>query len=424
MGHPVLGNPNSKFRAAGMRGMKSGCSPVATGVASAGPSTIIPALREGEVAVVHDVRMHCTLQASAAAQATNTWTLNGGTMKFTCWGDANSPTTTRYDFSPKGSLVIVPNGANPVLTAQANVAQAWHMKVRYQRMRLVDAIQAGYMPGVPWVGTATGAAAPVDIVTAAAVTPKRGLEVRGFAITGKVSTAASGAIQEIMIGFFDGAAVERKMVKNCYAKDTAQGSPQLIVGNCRIRGPVGFGIRHTPAENNANAQTAAWGFFYPSDQGQRTWPGTGIPPASATGAFTGGDYFWLYSEVVTNATATNWFPTTTVANNRTPYVIDGIVCTLGGSNGDAAAFSIGFSDNAKVVTEAFTMNCITVASSGAVAYVREDVNMELVVADPIAFAAANGGGGDVDKACFLAWGRFGASSNTLTGYRVDSLNEV
>jgi len=290
-------------------------------------------------------------------------------------------------------------------------------------MRVLDAVTAGYLPGTPFIATAgsAGSGAPIDLITSATVTAARGLDVRGVVISGTQSNAASGAIKEIMVGFWDGA-TERKLVKNCYATANILASPQLVISNGLFRGPKGFGLRATFGENGTNARVSVWGYFY--TDAQRTWPGTGVPPASATGAFDAGDYFWIYSENVAGLSVANWFPTTTVANLKNTYVIDGVVCTIGGSTGDAAMFNVGFTDNVKSFVDGFPLNAATAA--GAVAYVREDMHMRLSVADPVAFGIATLAT-DVDKACMLAWGRFGGEQlvpGANTSYRAEELFEV
>ena len=414
-GHTVLGQPNTKWRGAHF-GSRKIASSTNSGVTVAS-KTYITAVPTGFVALIDKIAIVFSARLTAATNETLTITLNSQSMRFLARRDAATHRMKDYSIYPNGSLVVTEGNT---LTMSCTTDFTWFTQVEYRLVPTVWAIQFGYLPGVPFVASAVVAAGATDLITSATVTPKRGLDVRGVAITGTQQNAAAGAAQEIMVGFWEpGVAVERKILKNCYGTASQVGTHDLIISNGRFRGPLGaisgtdasFGIRCT-AGQATNAVVTVWGFFYPYFEGQKTWPGTGVPPAADTTAYTGGDYWWMFTEQVASG-AVNVFPATSIAGRNLSLTIDGWCGSIAAQNGTGVTMTFG------VVSPALTVGCPIVynaiggaaGDAGAVTKVFENMNMPWRSdIGPLALALAVLGGANPDKASFTAWGRFGGPS--------------
>lgn len=409
MPNQAVALPRSKWRSASLGNRKIVCSPL-TGVQAAS-NTYIPTVQAGYVALIDVIRITCQQQL-AAINATLTISLSGGSLRFISRADAAVSKNQDFSIFPNGSLVVT---AGTAMTMQASVTSNWFTQVEYRLVPIIDAIAAGYLPGVPFVASVI-AGAPTDIIAAATVTSTRGLDVQGMCITGSQQTATGAANKEVLIGFIDsGGATERKIVKNCYGGTNSVDNTPMLIDRCRVRGPLGYGIRATMGD--ANAAVSVWGFYYDTAQGQRTWPGTGLIP-SAGDAFDCSDYFWLYTEA-TAAAIYELFPATTGAKSRNTYTVDGFVGSVSGNTSTSNIVGLAFGDTLAPCGPSvlFSGEAGGAGNAGNSLGVFQNLGLPFRVDGRVGVGVTTGGAASA-KVGALVWGRFGGNQYT-DGYRTD-----
>lgn len=392
----------SKFRHA-HRGTKHSFSAI-TGAATSAQTYI--STDAGQVAIVDKIVLNCALPDAAASPASimATVTINGVAMRF-AWrtfdGSTAGFTSSRtYVLRPKGTLVVNPSSS---LTVTSDTASLVSARVDYRKIGLVEAVSAGYLPGTSFQishgdlvsGTRTA------LISAATVTSSRCLEINGFTITGNMATSTGGSPGSVLLEFSDGASTHRKIVRNCYSSADVEHNNPMIVNDCVIRGPAGYGLYVTANKTVSSTdivRATVWGRYIPSDR-QSTFPGTGVAPA-ATDACDAGDYFWLYNE---NTAQANYevFPATTMANSENVCTIDGYAISAGLNTGAQVLFSVSSAASSKVYSAA--MAGIGVASR---TWVEDDLEMQVRVDDRPALTVFNAAGTATNLG-MLMWGRMG-----------------
>nr|MBP7572309.1 hypothetical protein [Acidobacteriota bacterium] len=331
----------SKFRHA-HRGTKHSSS--AAGGAATSAQTYITT-GAGQVAVIDKIVLRCALADAAASPLSVklTLTLNGSTMDF-AWRTFDGATAgfaagRVYTLRPKGSLVVNPSSS---LTMTSDTLGIVFARVDYRMVGIEEAISAGYLAGTTFnithgnlvSGTRTA------LISAATVTSSRCLEINGFAITGNMATSTGASPGSVLLEFSDGS-THRKIVRNCYSSADPEHNNPMIVSDCVIRGPAGYGLYVTANKTVSGTdivRASVWGRYVPSDR-QSTFPGTGVAPG-ATDACDTGDYFWLYNENTTHLGTYEVFPSTTMARSENVCTLDGYAISAGLHTGGALVFSI------------------------------------------------------------------------------------
>ncbi len=394
----------SKFRHA-HRGTKHSFSAV-TGAATSAQTYITTGV--SQVAVIDKIVLRCALPDAAASPASIKviLTLNGSTMDF-AWrtfdGSTAGFTSGRtYVLRPKGSLVVNPSSS---LTLTSDTASLVFARVDYRMVGLEEAINAGYLAGTTFnithgnlvSGTRTA------LISAATVTSSRCLEINGFAITGNMATSTGASPGSVLLEFSDGS-THRKIVRNCYSSADPEHNNPMIVSDCVIRGPAGYGLYVTANKTVSGTdivRASIWGRYIPSDR-QSTFPGTGVAPG-ATDACDTGDYFWLYNE---NTAQANYevFPSTTMARSENVCTIDGYAISAGLNTGAQCLFSVASAASSKVYSA--VMAGVGVASQ---TWVEDDLEMQVRVDDRPCLSIFNAAGTATNLG-MLVWGRMGGPS--------------
>lgn len=409
MSVPVLGLNKSKFRRGTLAGTRHANTPI--GGLTTSNQTFIPTLNNDTVAIIDSIRINWACADVAATVLTVTITLNGVELVFceqTQSGRIRNPTTL---LRPKGTLMVTPGNSmlaktNAIFGTNGSIA---FLSVDYRLMSVTKAIEAGYMTGTPFVAclNSTLTTTPVTMVPTATVTTGRGIEINGIAITGRQSNATGGAAKTVLVEFLDpGASTHRKVFKNCYATNDPSGSPAMIVNDCKIRGPLGYGLRVTAGETASNASVVVWGQYYSGSQ--KTYPGTGVPPTSLTGSFDAGEYFWIFEDTTTGSSASphNYiFPNTTVASSEDMVQVDGYAISST-QNATCIATHDLMIDSLNVPVSA-ALACFGGAGvvPGASLVVDDDAGIVVRLDDKLAVRATVALGAVTELGCTV-WGRF------------------
>lgn len=419
MSVPVFGLRKSKFRS----GELSGIRRVGSTVAALGTSdTAMITTTADQVAVIDRIDMNIAAGDTAAAVLTVTLTINGNVMVFadqTVAGRTRNETTT---LRPKGTMIVEPSSTLLAKTNAApgtNASAVW-IQVHYRIMAKTAAIAAGL-----WVGTQFQASllalstSPTTLIATATVGTTRGLEINGITITGRQSNATSAANKTILVEFLDPAdSTHRKVFKNCYASNDPSGSPKLIVNDCVIRGPLGYGLRVTSGEATSNAAVTVWGKYYIGSQS--TYPGTGVGPASLTAAIDAGEYFWIYDESTSTADPHRYlFPNTTAALSNNVATIDGYAFSAATAAGGISTFDVIANSTAKSITGYAPLFGGGVGVGGAMTKVSDSEQAHIRIGDTPALRVVNAVGTPVVG--MTVWGRFGGTSRKSTSLARDYL---
>lgn len=415
MSVPVLGLNRSKFTGgADLAGRGSACA-VFTGISEAGAVTFISTGAD-QVAIVDgiDIMIEAPAVGSDIGDAVMvvTVTINGQTMDFCAKNVTGRFSRRRFTLRPRGTLIVNPS-STLTMRSSAGHSLLCHAFVQHRKMPVTKAIAAGYYNGTRFaatVGSGVTAATPVDLITAATVTASRCMRIRGVVISGHLTNATGAANQEILLEFTDGAATHRKFVKNCYGNaDPDGGSQTLLIDDCVITGPAGYGVRATFGQTGSNARVAIWGEYVNS---QETWPGTGLEPGASDAVSNAGKYFWIYSD---SAASDNYdiMPSTTLANSRAMLQIDGVCASISGNIDVASVASLGFIGLAKGITGSLPLvtrpNGGGTSASGANTFVFQNLNVRARADSRAGFTFLNAGGAGAGKAGLLVWGRFGGN---------------
>ena len=360
-----------------------------------------------EVAIVDRVDITIMLLDQAAADTLVTMTINSQTMKFTGRCTTGRTRKAQYTLKPKGTMWVNPSSTMTIVCGTAGyVGQAF---VRYRKMSVGRAIELGYRVSqflCASSGTISGAGTPQSMIAASTVTANRCIEINGIAITGTLPTATSASQLEILLEFTNESAIHRKIIKNCYGDSDPESGNPLIINDCVIRGPKGYGLRVTAGATGASVQASVWGRYVDCPTSSTsTFPGTGVVPG-ATDALDTGDYFWVFSDRVTNG-LDEIFPATTCATKSGTYVIDGYAAAMSVTKSGSGTFGL-VDTNSKCYTPLIVG--LGAAGGGTVAgcqvHVYEDLDLRFRLKDRIGLATVVLGG-TIGQAGQLVWGRCG-----------------
>lgn len=365
-----------------------------------------------QVAIIDAIDVITTGSDAAAANRVISLVVGGTKLSFVVRTVSGQIRQRTYRVRPKGTLVVPPSTA--VSATSDTAGHAGDIGIRYRLMSVTEAIAAGYYKGTPWcVSTGSlGGTSATDITgfTSADVTTSRGLEINGICITGGMSTATSAAPLEIMLEFYNGT-TSRKIIKQIYTSSVPEVTNPIIISDCVIRGPIGYGLRVTAGLAGAGCQIALWGKYTTANVGggTQTFPGTGVIPGASDAADLG-EHFWVFSE----ATATGvyeFFPSTTLSANSSSYVLDGYSITASGNGAaNAGIVTLAKADTLQSVTVPVTTGIGAGAGVGGVGtMVDDDCGLRFRLNDRIGFGVVNAIG-TMTKTGMLAWGRLGSRS--------------
>jgi hypothetical protein len=253
-----------------------------------------------EVALVDEVVLS-SLTNDAASNHTVTLQVNGLDLPIHFPGTVDQAVSDRIVWKPKGNLVVHPSQTLNIKCGTAGQAFA---RIRYRKMRMMEAIARGFLTSLPSVcstntvtGSGTAAATAKQILAPVA---GYSVEVLGFTLTGHNYNAAA---DNIRLGFWDGTtggtfASGGATIFRGYARGASRVyAPRVLVGNTRgcIQGPSGYGLYIQATTNMAGATPPAdFNVLYRLRKDTDVVSTSGTPGATPAVC----KKFWCYTESI------------------------------------------------------------------------------------------------------------------------------
>lgn len=392
------------------------------GLGTSGASASAFTVEAGQVALIDEVVMAC-LSNDGATNLTCNLRINGLTLPFHFPGTVDQRTTRRKVWRTKGNLVVQP-GQTFAAHASANSAvNNVSCSARYRLMSLTEAIGlgeiSGRMPQVASTNSVTGGGTAA--ATAKAIVPAvagQSVEILGITCTGHNFNAAA---DDIRLGFWDGVTgtftANGNMVMRTFARGVSSVfSPDILIGDCRVQGPIGSGVYIQASANLAGATpNADYNIIYRYTDTIDTW----TPLGTVNTASQSRRNFWFFTEAAVSAAGTSvpWFPASTTGFG---VRIKGWAASAVASDSGAASAEIGIglgADHQFPLAEYLLLNSDGAGAPAAVSrsFFEDDMVIQTAVASAPAFTGIDATS-IVTQRAQLVWGSLEQSALSGTEY--------